>query len=77
MFVQGAVRLTGRLDWEISQVFIGDYKDLKEGLCILLRIGVFQLFYMNNVPDYAAVTSDEKGVVATFPPDHEIDGGSQ
>ena len=30
MLVQGTVRLSGRLDWELRQVFIGDYKDLKE-----------------------------------------------
>jgi transcription termination factor NusB len=57
MMVQGTVRLTGRLDWELRQVFVGDYEDLKEGLRILLRLGVFQLFYMNSVPDYAAVTT--------------------
>jgi len=57
MLVQGTVRLTGRLDWELKQVFIGEYKDLKEGLRILLRLGVFQLFYMDSVPNYAAVTT--------------------
>jgi len=57
MVVQGTVRLSGRLDWDLSQVFIGEYKDLKEGLRILLRLGVFQLFYMDSVPDYAAVTT--------------------
>ena len=29
MKVQGTVRLTGRLDWELRQVFVGDYEDLK------------------------------------------------
>ena len=57
MLVQGTVRLTGRLDWELRQLFVGDYEDLKEGLRILLRLGVFQLFYMDSVPDYAAVTT--------------------
>ena len=57
MLVQGTVRLTGRLDWELRQVFIGEYGDLKENLRILLRIGVFQLNYMDSVPDYAAVTT--------------------
>ena len=57
MLVQGTVRLSGRLDWEIKQVFVGEYKDLKENLRILLRLGVFQLYYMESVPDYAAVTT--------------------
>ena len=57
MLVQGTVRLSGRLDWELKQVFVGNYEDLKENLRILLRLGVFQLYYMDNVPDYAAVTT--------------------
>ena len=57
MLVQGTVRLSGRLDWELRQVFVGDYKDLKENLRILLRLGVFQLYYMDSIPDYAAVTT--------------------
>ena len=57
LLVQGTVRLTGRLDWELKQVFIGEYNKLKEGLRILLRIGAFQILYMDNVPDYAAVTT--------------------
>ena len=47
MLVQGTVRLSGRLDWEIRQVFVGEYADLKENLRILLRLGVFQLHYMD------------------------------
>ena len=57
MLVQGTVRLSGRLDWEIRQVFVGKYEDLKENLRILLRLGVFQLHYMNSIPDYAAVAT--------------------
>ena len=57
MLVQCTVRLSGRLDWEIRQVFIGEFEDLKESLRILLRLGAYQLFYMDNVPDYAAVST--------------------
>ena len=57
MLVQGTVRLSGRLDWEIRQVFVGEYEDLKENIRILLRLGVFQLHYMDSIPDYAAVTT--------------------
>ena len=57
MLVQGTVRLQGRLNWEIKQVFHGDFNNLKENLKILLRIGVYQIFYMDSVPDYAAVTT--------------------
>ena len=57
MLVQGTVRLSRRLDWEIKQVFIGDYNDLNENIIIILRLGVYQLHYMDSVPDYAAVTT--------------------
>ena len=30
MLVQGTVRMSGRLDWEIRQVFVGEYKALRE-----------------------------------------------
>ena len=49
MLVQGTVRLTGRLDWELKQVFVGEYDELKDSLRILLRLGAYQLFYMNQV----------------------------
>ena len=48
MLVQGTVRLTGRLDWELRQIFFGKLEDLKESLRILLRIGAFQLIYMKG-----------------------------
>jgi len=57
MLVQGTVRLSRKLDWKIKQVFIGDYNDLRENLKIILRLGVYQLDYMDSVPDYAAVTT--------------------
>jgi len=55
--VQGTVRMAGRLDWELSQVFKGNMDDLKAHYLILLRIGVYQLRYMDSIPDYAAVTT--------------------
>ncbi|MDP6570797.1 MAG: 16S rRNA (cytosine(967)-C(5))-methyltransferase RsmB [Candidatus Marinimicrobia bacterium] len=57
LLVQGTVRLSGRLDWELQQVFVGEFEDLKESLRILLRLGAYQIFYMDSVPDYAAVTT--------------------
>jgi 16S rRNA (cytosine967-C5)-methyltransferase len=57
ILVQGTVRLSSRLDWEIKQVFIGEYGDLKDNIKIILKLGVFQLHYLDSVPDYAAVTT--------------------
>jgi len=55
--VQGSVRMAGRIDWELSQVFNGKMDNLKLNYLILLRIGVYQIRYMDSVPDYAAVTT--------------------
>ena len=57
ILVQGTVRLSGRLDWELQQIFLGDFEDLKDSLRILLRLGTYQILYMDSVPDYAAVTT--------------------
>ena len=55
--VQGTVRMTGRLDWELSRVFKGSIVELKSFYLILLRIGVYQIRYMDNISDYVAVTT--------------------
>ena len=46
-----------RLDWELCQIFVGEYNDLKENLRILLRLGAYQLLNMKSIPDYAAVST--------------------
>lgn len=55
--VQGSVRMKGRLDWELAQVFTGDYEEMNDNLKVLLRIGAYQLRFMDSVPDYVAVAS--------------------
>ncbi len=39
MLVQGTVRMSGRLDWEIGQIFVGEFEDLKESLQLVLLCG--------------------------------------
>jgi len=55
MIVQGTMRLSGRLDWEIKQVYKGNLNKLNLNIKILLRMGVFQLLFMDKVPNYAAI----------------------
>ncbi|MBC8214350.1 MAG: 16S rRNA (cytosine(967)-C(5))-methyltransferase RsmB [Candidatus Marinimicrobia bacterium] len=55
--VQGTVRMKGRLDWELSQVFTGDYEEMNDNLKVLLRLGAYQLRFMDGVPDYASVAT--------------------
>ena len=60
MLVQGSIRLWGRLDWEIKQVYTGQYHKLKLNIKIILRLGVYQLLFMNKIPDYAAIDTSVK-----------------
>ena len=58
--VNGTVRMSGRLDWEISSVFRGNYKKLQDRLKIIMKIGLYQIRYMDSIPDYAAVSTTVK-----------------
>ena len=58
--VNGTVRMSGRLDWEISSVFKGSYKKLQDRLKIIIKIGLYQIRYMDSIPDYAAVSTTVK-----------------
>ena len=47
MLVQGTVRLSGRLDWQLRQIYLGEFDYLKENIRILLRLGAYQILYIN------------------------------
>lgn len=51
--VYGVVRWQAALDWLISQKTDG--RDQKGMLQILLRLGLYQIFWLNRIPDHAAV----------------------
>ena len=53
--VYGIIRHKTKLDYYISRFYSGNFKKCLIKYKIILRIGVFQLFYMNSVPNYAAV----------------------
>ena len=55
MLVQGTVRLSGRLDWMLRKVYHGNFNKLRTDLKILLRIGSYQVLYMDKIPNHAAV----------------------
>jgi 16S rRNA (cytosine967-C5)-methyltransferase len=52
----GTQRWRGRLDGVIAAIFHGDYRRANPTLKFLLRIGVYQLFLLDRVPDHAAVS---------------------
>ncbi|MGQ9610545.1 MAG: 16S rRNA (cytosine(967)-C(5))-methyltransferase RsmB [bacterium] len=54
--VYGTIRWYGKLDWIISQfVPSKKLKKFQPEIVEILRLGLYQLFFLRNVPDYAAV----------------------
>lgn len=52
----GTLRWRGRLDGIIAPIFHGDYRRANLTLKYLLRIGAYQIFLLDRVPDHAAVS---------------------
>ena len=50
--VNGTIRMKGTLDWEINKV-----TKLNKPIKILLRISLYQIRYMDSVPNFAAVNT--------------------
>ncbi len=53
--VQGVIRWKLRIDWIIQQFLDFSFKKLDPDVLNILRIAVYQIFFMDRVPDYAAV----------------------
>ena len=51
--VYGAVRWQSPLDWLIAQKTGG--REQRAGLQVLLRLGLYQMFWLSRIPDHAAV----------------------
>ncbi|MDD5087529.1 MAG: 16S rRNA (cytosine(967)-C(5))-methyltransferase RsmB [bacterium] len=52
----GAIRWRGRLDSVIAPIFHGDYFRAQPLIRVLLRMGGYQLFCQDRIPDHAAVS---------------------
>lgn len=53
--VYGTLRMKGRLDWILENLYDGSYDDLESSLKNVLRIGLYQITCLDRIPDYAAV----------------------
>ncbi len=53
----GVIRSKRSLDYHIEKIFDGKYKKLLIKYKILLRMGLYQIHFMNSVPDYASVST--------------------
>lgn len=54
--VLGTLRWQGRLDWILSQFLRRDLRDLPVRIRTILRLGVYQILFMDRVPPHAAVS---------------------
>jgi len=54
--VLGTIRWRGRLDWILSQFLKRDLEDLPAWIRTILRLGVYQIMFMDRVPTHAAVS---------------------
>ena len=53
----GIIRHKSKIDYYISKYYDGNFKKLLIKHKIIIRIGVYQLFFMDSIPDYAAVNT--------------------
>jgi len=54
--VSGTLRRRGSLDWILGQLYHGDYSRTPGALKSVLRLSLYQLKYLDRVPDYAVVS---------------------
>jgi len=53
--VYGTLRMKGRLDWILENLYDGSVADMEGSLKNVLRIGLYQITCLDRIPDYAAV----------------------
>jgi 16S rRNA (cytosine967-C5)-methyltransferase len=53
--VYGTLRMQGRLDWIIGQLYRGDTVALETAVRNILRTGLYQLLFTDRIPPFAAV----------------------
>ena len=53
----GVIRSKRSIDYHIEKTYDGKYKKLLIKYKILLRMGFYQIHFMNSVPDYASVST--------------------
>jgi len=69
--VYGVVRWRGRLDWHIDQLSKVSPGKIAEPVRILLRLALYQMLFLNRVPDHAAV-NETVNIAKTSQPPHVV-----
>ena len=53
--VHGTLRWQGKLDWIAKHFFKGNFKKCPSIIKYILRITLYQIIYLDNIPDYASI----------------------
>jgi 16S rRNA (cytosine967-C5)-methyltransferase len=69
--VYGAVRWQGRLDWHINELSKTRPDKIAPAVRVLLRLALYQILFLDRVPDHAAV-NDTVEIAKTSQPPHVI-----
>lgn len=65
--VYGTLRTRGRLDWIIAQLYRGDPAALEMTVRNILRTGLYQLWFTDRIPGFAAVNEAVEAARALVP----------
>ena len=66
--VYGVVRWRGRLDWHIGQLSRTKPEKMEPAVLILLRLALYQVFFLSRVPAHAAVNESVEIAKSSQPP---------
>ena len=69
--VYGVVRWQGRLDWHIDQLSRTKPDKIANAVRVLLRLALYQIFFLDRIPDHAAV-NDTVAIAKTSQPPHVV-----
>ena len=65
--VYGVIRWQGLLDWHADQLIKAKPQKVTPEIRILLRLALYQILYLNRIPDHAAVNESVKIAKSTQP----------
>ncbi len=69
--VYGVVRWQGRLDWHIDELSRTRPDKIASAVRVLLRLALYQIFFLDRIPDHAAV-NDTVEIAKSSQPPHVI-----
>jgi 16S rRNA (cytosine967-C5)-methyltransferase len=65
--VYGTLRMRGRLDWIIGQLYQGEMATLETAVRNIIRTGLYQLLFTDRIPSFAAV-NEAVGIARALSP---------